>query len=107
MGRSNKKSAESIFPSKFTSNEIFVFNAFSQNWKKLDIRVFSGQIRAILTLKNYSAFASNHFYRLNFAFSKIFPIGIKKIECIFALKRTFNKVRRKKIRVVAVTGILF
>ena len=52
MGRSNKKSAESIFSSKCTSNEISVLNAFSQNWKKLDIRVFSGQILAILTLKN-------------------------------------------------------
>ena len=37
---------------KCTSNEVFVFHAFWQNWKKLDIRVSSGQIGAILTLKN-------------------------------------------------------
>ena len=37
---------------KWTSNEFFVFNAFRQNYKKLDIRVFSGQFREILILKN-------------------------------------------------------
>ena len=57
-----------------TSNEIFLFNAFRQNYKKLDIRVFSGQFREILILKSSSAFASERFSGRNFAFSKIFPI---------------------------------
>ena len=73
MGRSNKNSVESIFL-KSTSNEIFVLNAFWQNWKKLDIRVFSGQFREILILKISSAFASKRFSGRNFAFSQIFPI---------------------------------
>ena len=41
-----------LFFLKWTSNEFFVFNAFRQTYKKLDIRVFSGQFREILILKN-------------------------------------------------------
>ena len=59
---------------KCTSNEIFVLNAFWQNWKKLDNRIFSGQFREILILKNYCAFASKRFSRRSFVIFKIFPI---------------------------------
>ena len=52
MGRSSKISVESNFFLKCTSNEIFVFNAIWQNWEKLDIKVFLGQIRESLILKN-------------------------------------------------------
>ena len=61
---------------------------FGEIGKKFDIKFFSGQIREILILKNLSAFAWKRFSGRNFAFSKIFAIGIKK-ESIFPSETHF------------------
>ena len=87
---------------KCTSNKIFTLNAFWQNWKILDITVYSGHIREVLILKNSRVFASKRFSRRNFAFSEIFPIGIKNRNYFSLQNALLTKSEEKKVRVVAI-----
>ena len=86
---------------KCTSNEVFVFSAFCQIWKTLNIRSNFRANSCNFNLEKLKYICFETLFWMQYCFFENFPIGIKEIESILLPKRTFNKDIRKNISEVA------
>ena len=88
---------------KCTSNEVFVFNEFWQNWKMLNIRVYFRASSGNVNSEKIQYICFETLFWTQFCFFENFSNSDKKWNPFFHLKRTFNKVKKEKnISVVAV-----